>query len=158
MERYLYRGVNPDIYQATNGKLIPRSPGRPFKRPVYYGEVVRYGEGCTYGESETNAIIMHQKDSSKFHSAGISTTPSFDNAKLYATHNENYDFGYVYKIDTEKLEKYGVKAYPVSEYAVQPAIPGDKEVILVADNLAALPGEIVVEIIKVYKAKDILPL
>lgn len=92
---------------------------------------------------------MHQKDSSKYPSSGVSTTPSFDNAKSYATHNGKYDSGYVYKIDTELLEKNGVKAYPVDQYAVYAAIPGDREVILVADNFGALPDKIVVEIIEV---------
>jgi hypothetical protein len=148
MERYVYRGVNPELYQESNGKLIPKSVGRQFKCPVYYGEV-HYGEGVTYGESETNAVIMHQKDSSKYPSSGVSTTPIFENAKSYATHHGKYDSGYVYKIDTELLEKDGVKAYPVDQYAVLPAIPGDREVILVADNLGELPDTIVVEIIKV---------
>ncbi len=148
-DRYLYRGVNPELYQASNGKLIPKSIGSPFRRTIRYGEGGRYGEGLKFGESETNAVIMHQKDSSKYPSSGVSTTPSFDNAKLYATHNKEYDAGYVYKIDTELLEKDGVKAYPVSQYAVNPAIPGDREVILVADEFGTLPDKIIVEIIRV---------
>jgi hypothetical protein len=110
---------------------------------------VYFGEGVTFGESVTNAVIMHQKDSSKYPSAGVSTTPIFENAKSYATHNGKYDSGYVYKIDTALLDKNGVKVYPVDQYAIYPAIPGDREVILVADNLGELPDQIVVEIIKV---------
>jgi NarE len=148
MDRYLYRGINPELYQSSNGKLTPKSVGRQFKRPVHFDECY-FDEGVTYDESETNAVIMHQKDSSKYASSGVSTTPIFENAKSYATHNEKYDSGYVYKIDTELLEKNGVKAYPVNEHAVKRAIPNDKEVILVADNLGVLPDKIVVEIIKV---------
>jgi hypothetical protein len=148
MDRYLYRGINPELYQSSNGKLIPKSVGIPFKRPVHVGEVY-CGEGVTVGESEANAVIMHQKDSSKYPSSGVSTTPTFDHAKSYATHNGKYDSGYVYKIDTELLEKNGVKSYPVNEHAVKPAIPNDREVILVADNLGVLPDKIVVETIKV---------
>ena len=149
MERYLYRGVNPELYQASNGKMIPKSIGRQFRRPVHYGEGGCYGEGLKYGESETNAVIMHQKDSSKYPTSGVSTTPIYENARSYATHNGKYDSGYVYKIDTELLEKNGVKSYSVSEHALYPAIPGDREVILVADKFGALPDEIIVEIIKV---------
>ncbi len=149
MERYLYRGVNPEIYQKSNGKLEPKSIGSPFRRAIRFGEGGRFGEGLKFGESETNAVIMHQKDSSKYPSSGVSTTSSFDNAKLYATHNGKYDSGYVYKIDTELLEKNGVNAYHVSEHAVYPAIPDDREVILVADDFGALPDKVIVEIIEV---------
>ena len=95
---------------------------------MYYGEEVYYGDGSTYGESETNAVIMHQRDSSKYPSSGVSTTPIFENATLYATHRGTYQRGYVYKIDTTLLEAKRVKAYAVSDHAVQPAIPGDQEV------------------------------
>ncbi len=149
MERYLYRGVNPKLHKASDGKLIPREIGKPFKRFVYYGEDVYYGGGNTYGESETNAVIMHQIDSSKYPNSGISTTPVFENAKLYATHEGKYSSGYVYEIDTNLLEAAHVKAYPVDDHAVQPAIPDDKEVILVAEDFGVLPNEIVVEIIEV---------
>jgi len=145
MERYLYRGVNSQLHKESVGKLIPKECGKPFKRFVYYGEAY-YGDGHTYGESETNAVIMHQIDSSKYPSSGISTTPILENAKLYATHSGT---GYVYKIDTQLLAAAHVKAYPVDDHAVQPTIPGDKEVILVAEDFGALPNEIVVEVIEV---------
>ena len=87
MERYLYRGVNPDLHAKTGGKLEPKKSDQEFRRPMYYGEEVYYGDGGTYGESETNAVIMHQRDSSKYPSSGVSTTPIFENAKLYALHS-----------------------------------------------------------------------
>lgn len=149
MDRYLYRGVNHTLHQKTEGKLIPRESGKPFKRFVYYGEEVYYGGGNTYRESEANAVIMHQIDSSRYPSSGISTTPIFENAKLYATHNGRYDSGFVYKIDTNLLEAASVKAYPVDDHAVKPTVPGDKEVILVAKDYMELPNEIIVEIIEV---------
>ncbi len=55
----------------------------------------------------------------------------------------------MYKIDTERLEAAQVTAYPVSDHATQPAIPGDEEVILVAADYGVLPEEIVVEVIPV---------
>ena len=148
-ERYLYRGVNADLYAETYGQLEPKASGQMFKRPVYYGEKFFYGDGTTYGESEANAVIMHQRNSSAYPSAGVSTTPILENAKSFATHHGKYPRGYVYKIDTELLEEAGVKAYPVGDYAVQPAIPGDREVILVAESCGALPQKIVVEVIEV---------
>ena len=150
MERYLYRGVNLNLYQATGGKLIPKESGKPFKCFVYHGEEIYYGGGNTYRESETNAVIMHQIDSTRYPSSGISTTPVFENAKLYATYYKGkYASGYVYKIDTNQLEVARVKAYPVDNHAVQPALPDDKEVILVAEDYGVLPNEIIVDIIEV---------
>jgi hypothetical protein len=149
MDRYLYRGINPELYQADDGKLKPKSVGIPFRRPVRYGDGGRYGEGLKYGESETNAVIMHQKNSSKYPTSGVSTTPIYENARLYATHKGKYNSGYVIKIDTELLEKNGVKSYVVSDHSRYPAIPGDKEVILVADHCGPLPDQIIVKIIEV---------
>jgi hypothetical protein len=149
MERYLYRGVNPKLYIATDGKLIPKESGKPFKRFVCYGDDVYYGSGNTHGESEANAVIMHQIDSSKYPSSGISTTPVFENAKLYATDKGKHASGHIYKIDTNLLGAAHVKAYPVDDHAVQPAIPDDKEIILVAEKFGTLPNEIIVEIIEI---------
>lgn len=148
MERYLYRGVNATLYAATDGKLVPKATGQPFRRAVYFGEEIYFGDGSVYGESETNAVLMHQRDSSKYPSSGVSTTPIFENAKKYATHNNQS--GYVYKIDTHCLEAAGVKNYPVDKHAVQPTIPEDREVILVAEDCETLPAEIIVEIINVH--------
>lgn len=97
MDRYLYRGVNKKLYQESAGRLIPKNPGQPFKRLAYYDGDFYHGIGITYGESKTNAVIMHQIDSSRYSGSGISTTPIFENAKRYATHDGVYASGYVYK-------------------------------------------------------------
>ena len=146
--RYLYRGANPDLYRSTGGKLRPKVCGKDFKRPIYYGEVY-YGDGTVYGESERNAVIMHQRDSSKYRTSGVSTTPIYENAVRYATHDGKHPSGYVYKIDTTLLKMHGVIVYPVHQHAVKPAIPDDLEVILVARDFGALPDEIIVEVVEV---------
>ena len=87
-------------------------------------------------------MIMHQRDSSKYPTSGISTTPIYENAVRCATHDGKYRSGYVYKIDMMLLEAHGVKAYPVDEHAPRPAIPDDREVILVERNFGTLPNEI----------------
>ncbi|MBW1812356.1 MAG: hypothetical protein JRJ39_01425 [Deltaproteobacteria bacterium] len=148
MDKYLYRGVNPDMYDSTDGQLVPKAQGQPFKRAVKYGQGFKYGE-VTFGGSAKNSVVGHQRDSSSFRSSGVSTTPIFDNAKEYATHGGQYLFGYVYKIDTDLLDEAGVDAHRVSEHAPNPAIPEDEEVILVAKDFGTLPAEIIVEIVKV---------
>jgi hypothetical protein len=75
----------------------------------------------------------------------VSTTPHIENARAYATHNNRA--GYIYKIDTERLKTADVTAHVVQDYAAQPAISGDEEVILVAEDHGALPAEVVVEVI-----------
>lgn len=149
MERYLYRGVNSEMYESTGGRLEPKAIGKSFKRTIKYGQGFKYGE-ITYGNSTNNAVVSHQKDSSAFPSSGVSTTSVFENARAYATHKGKFESGYVFKIDTELLESASVSAYVVSEYTKEPAIPEDKEVILVASDCGVLPENIVVEIIKVY--------
>ena len=150
--KYLYRGVNADLYRTTNGELKPKAAGQKFRRAVYYGENVYFGNGSVYGESERNAVIMHQRDSSKHPTSGVSMTPIFENAKRYATHGPNgkkYERGHVFKIDTTLLEEHGVTAFPVEDHAVKPAIPTNTEVILVARDHGVLPRGIVVEVIDV---------
>lgn len=149
MDRYLYRGVNLSLYEATNGKLVPKASGQPFRQATYFGGDTYFGDGTVYGESERNAVILHQRDSNKHQTSGISTTPVYENAKRYATHDGKYSSGYIYKIDTELLASNGVIYYVVEEHATMPAIPGDKEVILVARDFGTLPVEIVVEVVTV---------
>ena len=148
MARYLYRGVNQDLYRSTGGKLRPKACGKDFKRPVYYGEVYG-GNGTVYGKSERNAVIMQQRDSSKYRTSGVSTTPIYENAVRYATHDGKHPSGYVYKIDTTLLEAHGVKAYPVNQHALKPAIPEDQEVILVACDYGVLLVQLIVDVVKV---------
>jgi len=112
---------------------------------MYYGEETYYGDGSTYGESTANAILMHQRNSTRYPSSGVSTTPNIENARTYATHNNCW--GYIYKIDTNLLEEAGVTMYEVRDHAAQPAIPGDSDVILVARDHGPLPPEVVVEVI-----------
>ncbi|MDI9434277.1 MAG: hypothetical protein QM570_21375 [Planctomycetota bacterium] len=153
--RYLYRGVNSDMYERTGGCLLPKVIGEPFERSIKYGQEFKYGE-ITYGKSAKNAIVAHQRNSSAFPSSGVSTTPVFENAKAYALHNGRYAAGYVFRIDTELLETAGVRAYEVSEYAAKPAIPEDKEIILVAEDFGVLPRGIVVEVIEVKSGDTIV--
>ena len=147
--RYLYRGVNPDMFRSTSGKLLPKALNEKFERPIYYGEDAYYGDGTVYGRSERNAVIMHQRDSTKYPTSGVSTTPIFENAVRYATRKGEYSSGYVFKIDMTLLERYQVKVIWVDQHAVSPAIPEDREVILVAHDFGALPNEIVAEVIEV---------
>ena len=94
---------------------------------MHYGEQVYYGDGSVHGKSERNAVVMHQRDSSKYPSSGVSTTPNFEHAVRYATYEEQA--GYVYKIDVDQLEDHGVRAFPVDQHASSPAIPDDYEVL-----------------------------
>lgn len=145
--KYLYRGVNANLHKDTEGILLPKLMGEPFVREVFFGEKVYFGGGAVFGKSEQNAIVMHQQDSSEYKTSGVSTTPNYENAVKYATHNGKYESGVVYKVDASLLDKLEVKAYKVSEHAVKPAIPEDEEIILVAKDNAALPSEIIVEVI-----------
>jgi hypothetical protein len=128
---------------------VPKERGVPFTKAIYWGGDHYWGDGSTFGESTANAVIQHQRDSSKNPTSGVSTTPSIENARQYAAHKGKYLSGYVYKIDTELLEKYEVSAYSVSEHAVAPAIPDDEEVILVAKDFGPLPNEIIIEVFEI---------
>jgi hypothetical protein len=145
--RYLYRGVSTELYKKNNGKLIPKSSDA-FLYAFKYGDSKnKYGSGGSYGISSANAVLRHQLDQEGYPTSGISTTPHFERARTYATYGGV--LGYVYKIDRHLLDGNGVKQWLVAQFVVQPSIPEDDEVILVANDFGALPDIIVVEIVPV---------
>ena len=144
---YLYRGVSDSIHRKNNGRLVPKK-SESFRYIFHCGEGLACGSGAKCGSSETNAVIRHQLNQEGFPTSGVSTTPFFERAKLYATHNAKRA-GYVYKIDRSLLATYNVQEFIVSECANQPSVPEDDEVILVASDFGPLPEEIVVDVIPV---------
>lgn len=148
MDRFLFRGVNSHLHHRNGGKLIPKAAGKPFTSHAEWGNG-EWNDGSEYGESERNTVIQHQRDSSRHETSGVSTTPIFENACRYATHDGKYMKGFVYKIDTSLLKKHEVTSHVVAQHATQPAIPGDREVILVAKDFGVLPHQIVTEVIEV---------
>ena len=141
--KYLYRGVSLEMHQKNGGQIVPKACG-PFTYSFHWDEY-DWTSGVTWDESETNAVIRHQLRQEGFPTSGVSTTPHFERAKYYATHNGKD--GVIYKIDRDILAYHGVKEFPVAGFATSPSIPDDEEVILVASNDEALPSEIVIEII-----------
>jgi hypothetical protein len=149
--KYLYRGVSEEMHHNKKG-LLPR--GSSFTRTIIIGEHHEGGDGFVIGlgvvgDCQDNAVIAHQRDSKVFPSSGISTTPFFERAKFYATHKGEKKRGIVYKIDRFLLSEKAIKQYRVKDYIEFPEIPEDDEIILVKDDNAALPQEIVSEVITV---------
>jgi hypothetical protein len=66
MKRYLYRRVNPEMYQSRRGRLEPKAIGKSFKGTVKYGQGFKYGE-VTYGSSTKNTVVGHQRIALHFH-------------------------------------------------------------------------------------------
>jgi hypothetical protein len=149
MPHYLYRGENSHLYQANEGNLVPKAKENPFCQHIYFGGDSYFGDGSTFGKSSANAVIQHQRDSSKNPTSGVSTTPHLENAKRYATQKGEHKVGYVFCIDTALLADYGVSMHSVAAYATAPSIPGDEEVILVARDFGTLPSGIIVEVFEV---------
>lgn len=127
ISKFLFRALNKDEISNQNIPL-PRSQ-KPFK------DYPRLGLGSailpfTLDETEEHAVIHHQTDSTKFPTKGISTTPNVEIAKKYASKN-----GVIIKINADKLEKFGVKAYVVNEWVKNKQViihPEDNEIILVS--------------------------
>lgn len=145
---YLYRGVSDSIHRKNNGRLVPKKI-EPFQYGFHWGEEgLTWDSGATWGSSERNAVIRHQLNQEGFPTSGVSTTPLFERAKFYATH-DGKRVGYVYKIDRSLLSVHSVKERIVSEFAKRPSVPEDDEVILVSSDFGPLPEEIVVDVIPV---------
>jgi hypothetical protein len=145
--RYLYRGVSNELYEKTQGRLVPKLP-ETFAYCFTSGESIASGEGVC-GTSEVNAVIRHQLDQAGFPTSGISTTPHFARARFYALGGGAYSVGYVCKLDRELFALNHVREFVVAEYTVRPAVPQDDEVILVAADTGELPRGVTVEVIRV---------
>ena len=130
---------------CARGALRPKDT-RPFVRSPEFGRA-EFGNAF-WGESESNAVIEHQQHQAGFPTSGVSTTPSLDRARFYATRGGALSRGFIYKIDTTLLAERGVKAYIVNDIVPMPSVPEDNEVILVAEDFGLLPGDIVVEVVE----------
>lgn len=141
---FLFRGINEEMFIKNKEKLIPK--GYKFTHTPQFG-LFKFGEGYQFGETTTNAILVHQKDSSL--TSGISTSLSFEKARYYALYN-NHKKGYIYKINRNKLKKYDIIEYiPEILGLVSPDNRNDLEVILVSKLNNEFPDEIIDEIIEV---------
>ncbi len=132
------------MYDAMHG-LKPK--GTSLVKLLHYNGDFRYDGSMTQGQSEQNAILAHQLHSGNYPTSGISTTPHFEVAKSYATHEGQQ--GYVYQIDRTRLTEFHVKEYIVSELVNNPHIPSDEEVILRSSNDLELSFELVSKVVSV---------
>ena len=146
--RYLFRGVSEELYRKLGGKLIPKAQA-PFEHCFIADEGIRANDGAVADKTTGNAVIRHQLGQAGFPTSGVSTTPHLERARFYATNGCLHASGYVYKIDRELLTVNGVYEFVVAEYATNPSVPEDDEVILVASDHSELPACIVVEVISV---------
>jgi hypothetical protein len=145
---YLFRGVSEELYRKLGGKLIPKVQA-PFEHCFIAGKGIRAGDGAVAGRTTGNAVIRHQLGQAGFPTSGVSTTPYFERALFYATSGGLHTSGYIYKIDRELLTANGVYEFIIAEYATNPSVPEDDEVILVASDYRELPAGIVVEVVSV---------
>ncbi len=148
--RYLYRGISEEFFKKGIG-LIPK--GNLRQSPTFYG-VAKYDSGETYGESINNTVILHQRNSTQFPSAFISTTPHYKRAKYYALMGNKAQRGYIYKIDRSLFKQHTVEQFIVKEFANYPEIPEDDEVLLVTKDNDKLPSEVILEVIPVSICTD----
>jgi|SRR3990172_300643 len=146
--RFLYRGVTESFHKRNEGRLY-RKTIAPFRYAFHWGEGATWGSGITWGASEANAVIRHQLNQEGFPTSGISTTPHFERAKVYARGTVAKSSGYVYKIDRTHLSSYGVREFVVANYAKAPSMPEDEEVILVTADNGPLPEQLIVKVIPV---------
>jgi hypothetical protein len=153
MSDLLYRGINSEMFQASNGELKPK--GTVSVAELYPGQHLFPSQKLFPGEHQKNAVDKHQNPNRynegnlKNNSAYLSTTPIFDRAWLYATRGHKTR-GYVFVIDRCLLKQYRVSEFSVSEIATMIPIPEDREVLLLTEPPgSALPREVIKEILSV---------
>lgn len=144
---HLFRGINAAMFEATGSRLIPKSVG-PFEYTFLADGTIRADGSATYGPSEQNAVLRHELEQKGWPTAGISTTPHFEQARGYATAGGTCP-GVVLRIDRLLAAQLQVKEYVVADWIPHPSVPEDAEVILVAHDCGELPAAIVIEAIQV---------
>ncbi len=137
----LYRALRKEEIEAGN-VLIPKLQ-TPFKSHPRLGIDTRLP--FRLGEYEEYAVRQHQWEQKGFSTAGVSTTPHPERAKIYARD------GVVVKINRAILSEYGIKEYIVKDYLEKfpedIAVPEDEEVILFKEGCSVFPKEIITEVV-----------
>jgi hypothetical protein len=150
----LYRGISERLYEETRGVLRPKVY-KPFQSFATAGERISYcGSGIVCGESAANEVVRHEYMRSGEPTSGISTTPIFQRAVCYATHDGQYASGFIFTIDRNILSNYGVTQYIVKDIKPFPSVPEDEEVILVAHDFGDLPEGVILSVQRVFWRSD----
>jgi hypothetical protein len=134
--------VSRKLDEHNNGALRPN--GNKSRVSMYYGDKdLKYDGKFTHGESENNAARVHQVESGMREGCFVSTTRNCEIAEFFATSDScgSRMDGYVYVIDEEKLDEFGVKAWEFKDAEH----PEHFEVSLRAHDNGDLPIEVILE-------------
>lgn len=133
----LYRGVSVIDDERNDGKLRPK--GSNVEVSIKYDAGFTYGSGATYGASEDNTVLAHQKESGMYEGCFISFTRDESVAMFFAT-SGNVAEGFIYEVDEDLLSDFDVVAREVDVAES----PHESEVSIRASDGGILPSEIVV--------------
>ena len=146
---FLYRGSTEAFHRRNGDQLRAKAVG-PFEFTFRWDQQdVRWDSGATWDTSMANAVMRHQLNQEGHPTSGISTTPHFDRAAVYARGKDGRSAGFVVKIDRARVAAIGVREFVVAEFVREPSIPEDGEVILLTAEGAPLPEEVVVGLVPV---------
>jgi len=141
-DNLLYRALRNEEVEAGI-VLIPKGQG-PFAVDPRLDIDTRLP--FVLGPTDEHAVRQHQWQQDGFPTKGISTTPHFERACIYAESNR-----IIVVIDRRLFDEYGIREYHVNTvlgtFPEDIAVPEDDEVIIVYDNDGTLPREIIVDII-----------
>lgn len=135
---YLYRGVNKEQDLNCNGELRPK--GHENKAAIKINDhKIKIDGKIIIGDVEENAVRLHQLEIESYRWCMISTTRDIKVAEHFATSGNCID-GYVYTIDENQLEIYGV----ISHERFYNENSHELEITLRAKDCGNLPMEIVI--------------
>ena len=148
MKNELYRGISKEKFERDGRLLKPNIVG-PFESTFSLDDGHCLDEGLTLDSSVNNSVVKHQKDSGKYPTSGISTTPLYERAKHYASHAGRKN-GLIFVIDRNLFSEYNVDEFVVSDFVPIPNVPEDKEVILFTKDGRELLEEIIIRVEEIY--------
>ena len=81
-DRYLYRGINQEMFRSSKGLLHPKLMNCPFTYVFRADGSIKADGSATAGPSRHNAVFGHKLNSDKFFTSEISSPPIFERAQL----------------------------------------------------------------------------
>ncbi len=130
MDDLLYRGINHQQLEDLLSSNLLKPHGVKFSLGFTHNGDFSFDGSMTYGESAQNAVAMHQKDSGKYKTSGISTTPHLHRAIFYAGGKSNNGDGYILVFEKATLIRKGILLKTVAESVKFPQEAEDSEVII----------------------------
>jgi hypothetical protein len=126
----LYRGENWDCWMQIQRDNFVKPKGHKFEIMFNHNGKIDYDGSATYGSSIQNAVNGHQISSKNFTTSGISFSPIWERALIYALNNNKYKSGVILEFETNEILDNSIELFDVNKMINHPTFREDNEFII----------------------------